>query len=303
VLEHADAEIENGDVNVPAGGGPVRPVRAHAALWSWLALGVVVALLGTLLLVKVVGGAGPTGTALAATSPQVFVEVTRVPASVANAVGTDSPTVPVRPPTVVAGAPLLTARARDGARLPVVLYVGTEFCSFCAAERWPLIIALSRFGTFNTLFNMQSSLVDYAPGTPTFSFYGTTYKSKHVVFRPFEVATDVLGPRGYGRLMKVPPGLRTELGRFDPTFSYPFVDVANRVVVLQANLSPETLAGLTRDEVAAGLADPTKPVTQAILVAANELTASICFVDGGQPASVCTSSGVLEADSVLRLAS
>src|SRR6202023_132933 len=115
----ADAETED-DKGADPPSAPVRPVRARAALWSWLALGVVVALLGTLLLVKVVGGKSPTGTALAATSPQVFAEVTKVPASVANAVGTSSPTVPVRPPAVVRGNSLLTARARDGASLPVV---------------------------------------------------------------------------------------------------------------------------------------------------------------------------------------
>jgi len=278
-----------------------RHARAHVAVWSWLALGVVVALLGTLLLVKVIGGTDATGTTLAATSPQVLKEVTDVPASVTNAVGVASPAVPVLPPTVVSGMPLLTARAH-GVRLAEVLYFGTEFCSFCAAERWPLIVALSRFGSFDGLFDMQSSSVDYAPGTPTFSFYGTTYESQYVVFHPYEVQSDVLGPNGYLPLMTVPVIARAVLAHFDPTATYPFVDVANRVVVLEANLSPETLAGLTRDELAAGLSDPTNPVTRAILVAANELTASICHVDGEQPPAVCGSSGVRRADSVLRLA-
>jgi hypothetical protein len=279
----------------------VRPVHAPVALWSWLALGVVVALLGTLLLVKVIGGSDLTGASLVATSPQILHEVTGVPASVTDAVGVASPTVPVHPPTVVSRAPLLIARAPDGARLPEVLYVGTEFCSFCAAERWPLIVALSRFGTFDTLFNMQSSLVDYAPGTPTFTFRGTSYESTYVAFRPFEVQSDVLGPRGYNQLMRVPAAVRAVLARFDPTSTYPFVDVANRVVVRQADLSPETLAGLTRDEIAAGLSDPTSAVTQAILVAANELTASICHVDGKRPGTVCGSIGVRKADSLLGL--
>ena len=72
--------------------------------------------------------------------------------------------------------------------------------------------------------------------------------------------------------------------------------------MLQANLSPETLVGLTRDDVAALLADPTSAVTQAILVAANELTASICHVDGEQPTTVCSSRAVLQADRVLGFA-
>ena len=40
---------------------------------------------------------------------------------------------------------------------PEVLFVGAEYCPFCAAERWPLIVALSRFGHFGALHNMQSA--------------------------------------------------------------------------------------------------------------------------------------------------
>ena len=42
-------------------------VRMHGALWTWLALGVVVALVGTLVLVKVVGGTTQPRTVVALT--------------------------------------------------------------------------------------------------------------------------------------------------------------------------------------------------------------------------------------------
>jgi len=48
---------------------------------------------------------------------------------------------------------LLTA---DGK--PLVLYVGEESCPYCAAERWSLILALSKFGNFTGLKYMLSSL-------------------------------------------------------------------------------------------------------------------------------------------------
>lgn len=299
MLEHDDAETDGAAPSVLPLRSGVQPVRAHVAVWSWLALGVVVALLGTLLLVKVVGGTDAPHTALALTSSQVFGEVTGVRTSVADDVGVASPTVPVVPPTVVTGTLLQTVVGAKGLALPEVLYLGTEFCSFCAAERWPLIVALSRFGSFNQLFDMQSSPVDYAPGTPTFSFDDTTYASRYLVFQPFEVQSDVLGAHGYTPLMAVPTDVRRVLDRFDPTSTYPFVDIANHVVVLQANLSPETFAGLTRDQIAAGLGDPTNAVTRAILTAANELTASICHVDNEQPGHVCRSIGVRRADAAL----
>ena len=43
-------------------------------------------------------------------------------------------------------APPLTS---DGK--PLVVYIGAEYCPFCAAERWPMVVALSRFGTFSGL--------------------------------------------------------------------------------------------------------------------------------------------------------
>ena len=42
-----------------------------------------------------------------------------------------------------------------------------------------------------------SGAPETAPNTPTFSFYGTDYRSAYVVFRPYEVQSDILGPSGY----------------------------------------------------------------------------------------------------------
>ena len=47
-----------------------------------------------------------------------------------------------------------------GPPLPVVFFYGAEFAPYAAAERWPLILALSRFGTFHRLGLMQSSSDD-----------------------------------------------------------------------------------------------------------------------------------------------
>jgi thiol-disulfide isomerase/thioredoxin len=77
---------------------------------------------------------------------------TSVPASVAQAVGTPSA---VLPPQLLKGqAPL-----REAGK-PAVIYVGAEYCPFCAAERWPAVVALSRFGTFSHLGLTHSSNVD-----------------------------------------------------------------------------------------------------------------------------------------------
>lgn len=270
----------------------------RAGLWTWLLAGVVVALLGTLLLVKVVGGSNslPTVTSLAQASSLIRSEVTGIPESVFDEVGVASPTVPVVPPVLVAAS-----QRSHKPKHAFVLFVGTEYCSFCAAERWPLIAALSRFGTFGTLYDVQSSSIDYAPDTPTFSFFGTSYKSHFLSFHAYEVRSDVLGANGYLPLMKLPRSTRALVRRYDPSMTYPFVDVDGEVLVLQANLSPETFADTSRSQVAGDLSDPSNPVTQGIVASANYLTASICHVDGEQPAAVCSSLGVAAADAALGL--
>ena len=45
------------------------------------------------------------------------------------------------------------------------------------------------------------------------------------------------------------------------------------------------------EQIAGALSDPTDPGTQAVLGAANELTAAVCAVTGQQPGPVCTSAG------------
>jgi hypothetical protein len=56
-------------------------------------------------------------------------------------------------PTPVSGPPL----TENGK--PEVLYVATEFCPYCVAENWALIVALSRFGSFSGLSTSRSDPV------------------------------------------------------------------------------------------------------------------------------------------------
>ena len=43
---------------------------------------------------------------------------------------------------------------------PGVLYIGAEYCPFCATERWAMVNALGRFGTFSGLKITNSSTTD-----------------------------------------------------------------------------------------------------------------------------------------------
>ena len=58
-----------------------------------------------------------------------------------------------------------------------------------------------------------------------------------------------------------------------------------------ASYSPQVLPGMTADEVAAALSDPSSAVTQGIVGAANVITATICILTGDQPSNVCAQLG------------
>ena len=67
------------------------------------------------------------------------------------------------------------ATVNGGPPLPVVFFYGAEFAPYAAAERWPLILALSRFGTFNQLGLMQSSSTTAFANLSTFTFWKVSY--------------------------------------------------------------------------------------------------------------------------------
>jgi hypothetical protein len=85
---------------------------------------------------------------------------------------------------------------------PSVIYVGSITCVWCAANRWSMALALSRFGNFTYLFTGYSALKDGdAPTlywTPT--HYGSTavmlgsfYNSKYINFLPIEESAPITG--------------------------------------------------------------------------------------------------------------
>ena len=284
-------------VNKPPAQRKVRS-RQNGMLWTWLAIGIVVAVVATIVVIKTTSSP-PKGSTEPPTSQTVYNEITTIPASVFNTVGVTSPVIRVFPPSVVTKVQKPLTFTENGKTLPGAFYWGAEYCPYCAATRWGIIAALSRFGTFdNKLYDMSSSPVDYAPNTPTFSFYGTTYSSKYLVFKAFEVE----GPLNNGVvLMKTPTNIMTLVLKYNKSQYFPFMDMGNKAIIIGTAYDPLKLAGLTRDEIAAGLTDPTNPATQAIVATANYISAGLCATTHGAPSSVCTSSGVMAAATALHL--
>ena len=266
-----------------------------AGLLTWVTAGVAVVIVAVLVILNVTKSSpSQNDTSGATTSSAIVSQLASIPASTFNTVGVTSSVIPVTAPQVFSGKPALTYKV-NGKSLPGVFYDGAEYCPYCAAERWSLIAALDRFGSFSGLTNMSSSATDYAPNTPTFSFLKATYSSKYIAFRAVEQYDQSQHP-----LQSLSAGDTAILQSFGAS-SFPFVSIGNQVAVMQASYSPTALAGLSRSSIAANLADPTNIVSQAIIGSANYITAGICHVDGQQPASVCTSPGVKSAANALGL--
>jgi len=262
--------------------------RAEARRRTLIAGGSVVAVIAVVVaLITVAALRKPTSAtaAAAATSNAVVRQIETVPASTFNSVGTGT----ASKLTSLSGRPALTSGGK-----PVVLYMGAEYCPYCAAERWALAAALSRFGTFSNLHFTHSSSTDVYPSTPTLTFYKSRYASKYVTFEPVEMFSgtpDSASSAGYRTLQNPTSAQQAVMNKYDPGGSFPFVDVGNKYTVVGAQYLPSALAKLTWAQVAAAMRNPASAVAKDVDGAANDLTAAICKVTNGQPGAVCHSAG------------
>jgi hypothetical protein len=257
-----------------------------------LAVGGTVLIAVVLVAVAVTGGSGPARAGAADPSEQpapaaVAADLASVPATVLARVGVPAD---VTVPQAVHGSagPALVG---SGAK-PEVLYVGAEYCPYCAAERWALVTALSQFGTFHGLKVVHSSPGDPAgPNTPTLSFVGATYTSPWIDFVPVELYTTDADGGTIRPLMHLTPAEQALVRRYDAApyttqpGAIPFIDVANRYVQVGASYSPLALAGLTQTAIAGQLATAATPLARAIDGSADGLVKRICSVTADAPSA------------------
>ncbi len=177
----------------------------------------------------------------------------------------------------------ITGPALTSGGKPEMLYIGAEWCPYCAAERWAMAVALKRFGTFTPLKGVHSSATDVYPNTATLTFYQSTYTSKYLVFTPVEnqdVNKDTLvTPTAAQQALwtkYAPPGN-----------GYPFIDIGNRFLA-GVTYSPQVLQGLSWEQISTDLHNPSSAVAKGANGSANLFTAAICKITNNQPASVCT---------------
>jgi hypothetical protein len=272
----------------------------HPVLTALVPVVLVVAAIATMVVIKAAGTSNPsasasshlsTGGATAAAnpgtttlSPQVLAALA-VPTTTLDSVGSPSSVVL---PTKTGNSTI----AKDDAGKPLITYIGAEYCPFCAAERWSLAVALSRFGTFANLSGTHSSDSDEFPDTQTLSFYGSSYSSSYVDFQAVEEATNQPDGSSYQALQAPTAAQSALMAKYDTQGSIPFLDIADRYVITGSSFSPQILQGLSRSQIADDLSNPNSAVAQAIDGAANDITAAIASVTGNQPSAVGSSATI-----------
>jgi hypothetical protein len=265
----------------------------------WLAGGSIVAVIAVVVAFVLASsnggssGAAPGSTAAPPTGgdvTSVVGQLTSVPASTLDQVGAGTTQAN---PTSITG-PALTSGGK-----PEVLYIGAEYCPYCAAERWAVIVALARFGTFSGLAPIRSAAKDGGgnaepyPLTPTWTFAKASYTSSYLTFTPVEGYTNIPDKAtGFYTVLQTPTAAQQALlDKYDAAYqgAIPFIDYGNKFLSVGASYNPAVLSGLTWAQIAADLHDPTSAVAKSVLGTANFATAAICSLTNNQPASACTS--------------
>jgi hypothetical protein len=230
-------------------------------------------------------------------SPALVRSLSSIPTSTYDTVGAGEVS---NPPVAVADPTPLTAAGK-----PRVLYVGAEYCPFCAAERWAAVTALARFGTFTDLGQTTSSHADVYPDTPTLSFHGASYTSKYLSFTGYETQSNQVQGNSYAPLDTLSKADQDIFNTYDfpphvsQSGSIPFIDFGGQALSQGASYSPALFKGLTHAQVAAQIRTPSTSLSKSVLGTANMFAAEICALTHRQPARVCTSSGVTAAAAAL----
>jgi hypothetical protein len=237
----------------------------------------VMLVIGIALIVAVAGGSSSSNGDIVGRKPApsaLVDKISGVPDSVFTAVGQGTST-PL--PTPINGKSI----AVNGK--PGVLYIGAEYCPYCATERWAMANALSRFGTFTNLKITSSDPSDVDPGTKTLSFYKSTYTSPYIVFTPVETENNSRGT------LESPTAAQEDiLSTYNSSGSIPFIYFDGKYVISGATYDVGVLQGKTWDQIATAMSDKGSAVAKGAIGAANSMTATICILTGDQPAKTCS---------------
>jgi len=170
----------------------------------------------------------------------------------------------------------------------VVFFMGAEHCPYCAAERWAVVRALSKYGQWRGLRQTMSAARDEPfLNLPTYDLTEATYTSPHVEFVSREIRD-----REFKPLQKL---LKTEsklVRKYDPKKHIPFLLIGGRFMQLEAGFSPKIFIGHTFRQTETELKKIESEIRKTIDDEANIISALLCVC--GLPPDMCKETGVAE---------
>lgn len=268
-----------------------RQERRRKVLLAGGTVAIVALIALALILAKVLGG-GSSAAAPDANDAAALAKLTSVKAADLDAVG--------------AGTSALSPKKLDNGQIikdgdkPRILYVGGEYCPYCALERYPMVVALSRFGTFTGLGSTNSDPDDNF-GVPIYtpSFHGSSYTSDYIAFTGVEMLDNKKVNGQYGTLDSLSADDDALWKKFNappyvdpPGGAIPWTYFGGTAIANGAGVDKALLEGQSMTDITTALADPTSDIAKTVLGHANVLTAQICRLTDNKPADVCTSAGV-----------
>jgi hypothetical protein len=213
-------------------------------------------------------------------------EANSISAAVASSLG---PTTSAMSASPLGNFHRINTEIKSGSK-PQVLMVGTQFCEYCAAERWALVKALSRFGTWSGLNESTNGA-----GIPTFDLTKASYSSWYVAVDHKDVDSVNDTP-----LQTLNAREKTLFNRYDPSGTTPLL-IVGRYALVGQGVAPDDLMNRRFSVVQSTLVDNKQTgYTRAINAEANLITAMLCAQDGGKPHVFCSATTIKAAQSRLK---
>ena len=165
-----------------------------------------------------------------------------------------------------------------------MLYIGAEYCPFCATERWAMVNALARFGTFTGLKITNSADRRRRPRhQDPVVLQVDLHQQLHRVHAGRDPEQHQGRPRDATAAQQaIEPSSKSGNG------SIPFIYFNGEYLISGATYDVGVLQGKTWDQIAAAMNDPTSAVAKGAIGAANGMTATICLTTKNQPSSACS---------------
>jgi hypothetical protein len=153
----------------------------------------------------------------------------------------------------------------------LVYFMGAEFCPFCAAERWAIVEALKKFGTWKYLKEGISSSNEKYPRISTWSFAKTKFISRYIEFIGKETAD-----RNFKPLQELNADDYEILDRYNPDHLIPFLLIDGQYMQVGCGFNPKLLQTLDHKNIKVELENSHSDVGKVIKLEIDYIVTLIC---------------------------